>query len=73
MDLANIDKHWKEEDNKDIEVGMESKLEWNYHDEEIPMASDFTQSLGMYKEIAISSEARDKERQYEVKWKQKNR
>ena len=48
MDLADIDKHWKEEENEDVEDGMESKLEWNYHHEEIPMTSDLTHDLGRY-------------------------
>ena len=42
MDLVNIDKHWKEEDNDDVEDGIESKLEWNHQDEDIPMESDLT-------------------------------
>ena len=40
MDLADIDKHWKERDNEDVEYDVESQSEWNYHDEEILMPSN---------------------------------
>ena len=73
MDLADVDKHWKEEDNEDVEDGMESQLEWNYHDEDISMTSDLTQHLGKYGATAIESETRDKERMYEVKWNNRDR
>ena len=73
IDLADIDKHWKEEDNEDVEDGMESHLEWNYRDEDIPMTSNFTQHLGKYGATAVESEIRDKERMYEVKWNNRDR
>ena len=73
MDLADIDKHWKEEDNNDIKHGMESQFKWNCHDEYIPMASNLTQHLGKYSATTNKYDARDKERVYEVKWNQRDR
>ena len=46
---------------------MESKFEWNYHDEDLPMTSDFTQHLGKYSATVNEYDAREKERTYEVK------
>ena len=42
MDLADIDKHWKEKDNEDVKDGMEPKMECNYHNKDIPITSNLT-------------------------------
>ena len=48
--------------------------ELNHHDEKILLAFELNKwKGGMYKAITISFETRDEERQYEVKWKRKDR
>ena len=46
---------------------MDSRLEWNYHDEDIPISSDLTQQLGKYSATANEYDTKDKDRIYEVK------